>query len=115
MAVDLYKKHGYETYLPPKAKYREQDVFGVFDLLAFGHDRLEAVQVKAGRDAAGIEEWFLNTRIYEEYIGDLRCTFMHRKDGAWRIARREGNDYQWVYDGRKGERHPQPLLRDVIR
>lgn len=114
LAVDLYTTLGYETYLPPKAKYREQDVFGVFDLLAFGHDRLEAVQVKAGRDAAGIESWFDEARPYEEHLNDLRLAFHHRKDGAWRIARSTEDGWAWVYDGRE-EPEPHALrLRQVL-
>jgi len=53
-AVDLYEQAGYETYRPPKAKYGEQDVFGLYDLLAFGHDRMVGVQVSGRIKAADI-------------------------------------------------------------
>jgi len=98
--AERYEQAGYETYLPPLAKYREQDVFGVFDILAFGHDRLEAVQVKAGRDAAGIQAWFEQATVYEEHIDGLRISFAHKTNDAWRLARTAQNGYEWVYDGR---------------
>jgi len=98
--AERYEGAGYEVYMPPLAKYREQDVFGSFDILAFGHGRLEATQVKAGRDAAGIKQWFEEVPVYEEHITDLRLTFAHKTDDAWRIARTAQNGYEWVYDGR---------------
>lgn len=113
-AVDLYQEAGYETYLPPKAKYREQDVFGLFDLLAFGHGRLEAVQVKGGRDAAGIQDWFDHATVYEAHVRDLRLGFLHRKDGKWRLARSSPDGYRWVYDGRDQEAYPEAQLENCL-
>lgn len=114
-AVDRYQEAGYQVYLPPKAKYREQDVFGLFDLLAFGHDRLEAVQVKAGRDATGIKAWFRDARVFEERLTDLRVSFLHHKANEWRVARTAPDGYQWVYDARETPTGDADRLLEVLR
>lgn len=98
--LERYQAAGYQCYLPPLAKYREQDVFGLFDILAFGHDRLEAVQVKAQRDAAGIKGWFDQARVFEAHIDGLRIGFGHKTGEGWRFARTAADGYQWVFDGR---------------
>jgi hypothetical protein len=113
--VDLYETAGYMTYLPPQAKYREQDVFGYFDVLAFGHDRLEAVQVKGSRDAVGIHQWFEDARVFEEHLTDLRLSFIHRTEGCWRLARSTVEGYQWVYDGREVSTDEDGPLLEVLR
>lgn len=99
---DLLEESGFETYLPPKAKYREQDVFGLYDILAFGLGRLYCIQVKGGRDASGIEAWFEAASTHEEHVEGLFVQFWHRKEDAWRIAVPDGDSYLWVYDGRGG-------------
>jgi hypothetical protein len=113
--LNLYQQAGYRTYLPPKAKFREQDVFGLFDLLAFGHDRLEAVQVKGSRDAAGINDWFEDARVFEEILTDLRLSFIHRSEGAWRVARTTPDGWTWVYDGRDSITDDDGPLLEVLR
>jgi hypothetical protein len=96
-----YEAAGFECYHPPHAKYREADVFGLFDLLAFGHGKLEAAQVKASRDAAGIHDWFESASLYAEHLDDVVIAFAHQTDGCWRIARRTPGGYRWVHDGRE--------------
>jgi len=91
---------GYECYIPPKAKYREQDVFGLFDILCFGNGRLLGVQVKAGRDAAGIKSWFHDARIYEETVDDLRIGFVHVCGEDIRLAYSAPDGYEWTVDER---------------
>jgi len=114
-ALTCYEKAGYMTYQPPKAKYREQDVFGLFDILAFGLDRLEAVQVKGGRDAAGIRSWFEDARVFEEHVEGLRLSFMHRTAEGWRLALTAPDGYQWVYDGRDVATDEDGPLLEVLR
>jgi len=115
LVADLYEEAGYETYIPPLAKYREQDVFGLFDILAFGHDRLEGIQVKSSRDAAGIKAWFRDARVLEEHVAGLRVSFVHRKGNAWRVARTDSDGYQWVYDGRETATDDDGPLLEVLR
>lgn len=126
-AVSLYQQAGFETWLPPKAKFREQDVFGLFDLLAFGHGILAAVQVKTNR-VDGINQWFADATPFEEHLRDWRVEFLCLSetdaddDGVegWRLARPVDDDgrrmsYQWVYDGREIEATPSDALLDVLQ
>jgi hypothetical protein len=99
---ELLEDSGFETYLPPKAKYREQDVFGLYDILAFGLGRLYCIQVKGGRDASGITEWFEAASTHEEHVEDLFVQFWHKTDDGWRIAIPDGDSYTWVLDERDG-------------
>jgi len=110
-AADVYQYAGYETYLPPKAKYREQDVFGLFDVLAFKQGRLEGCQVKGGQNASGINSWFADVVNFEEAIEGVTVSFWHLKEDSWRIARPAPDGYQWVYDGRKDD---SPEVFNVI-
>jgi len=50
-AVDLYQRAGMGTYRPATVKFGENDVFGLFDLLAFSprHRCMHAVSMKAVR------------------------------------------------------------------
>jgi len=81
-ALDVLQHHGYQTYQPPKAKYREQDVYGISDILAFGHGHELRVQVKGGRKAAGINEWAEQARVMDEHLDDIRHQLWHRKDDS---------------------------------
>jgi len=107
-----YESAGFEVYHPPKAQYREQDVFGEFDLICFGAGRLELVQCKAGRDAAGIRDWMDRTAQYEQVIDDCSRLFAHQKNEHWRLARPSGSGYRWIYDGRK---HTDIFDRDITQ
>lgn len=115
IAIDCLEYHGYHVYQPPKAKYREQDVFGLFDLLAFGHDRELRIQVKGGRDASGIQSWFRQARHFEEHLTDIEVQFWHRKQDCWRIAVAVPDGYGWVFDGRDAYRSDYSRLRDLLR
>jgi len=114
IAMDLYESNGYLVYQPPHAKFREQDVFGLFDLLAFGDGRLDCIQIKGGRDASGIRDWFSHARVFEEVIGELRITFMHRSQDSWRVARTDDGGYAWVFDGRQGTNGTPASVDSVI-
>jgi hypothetical protein len=114
-AVDLYEAAGYETYRPPKAKYREQDVFGLFDLLAFGHGRLELVQCKTNR-ARGITEWSRKARVYEANLTDVRVRFAVLFEGeGWKLYYPTADGYQVAYDGRECQDTPTAALREVLQ
>jgi Holliday junction resolvase len=64
-AVELYQRAGFATYRPATVRFGENDVFGLFDLLAVSprHDAVHAVQVKSNR-AAGIEAWTRHTALW---------------------------------------------------
>lgn len=114
-ALALYEAAGYEVYQPPKAKYREQDVFGLFDLLVFGHDRLVGTQVKTNRPRA-VTKWFDEATVYAEHIDDLEVEYLVRyEDEGWKIYRPDGDDYTVAYDGREIDSTPGPELIEVLR
>jgi len=114
-AVDLYERAGYETYLPPKAKFREQDVFGWFDILAFGHGRMIGVQCKTNR-ADGVTEYFGEATVYEEHITDLRVEFLVRFESqGWKLYRAAGSEYTVAFDGREVAETPSPELIEVLQ
>lgn len=63
--VELLKKAGMATYRPATVRYGENDMFGLFDVLALSpsHERVYAIQVKSNR-AVGIEKWGRNTKLF---------------------------------------------------
>lgn len=110
---DAFDRAGYETYIPPKAKFREQDVFEEFDLLAFGREplwggpatiaRLWFVQVKTNQPR-GINDWFQRAADYERVSGVRIGYAVVHTDGdrdAVRFATSASDGYEWVVDERK--------------
>jgi len=114
-AVDLYEAAGYQVWTPPKAKYRAQDVFGLFDLMAFGHDRLEGVQVKTSK-GRGITQWCEEARPFEEHVEDFRVRFVVLyPDEGWRLYELDEDSYTCVCDGREIDETPAPVLVDEVK
>lgn len=64
-AVSLYQESGMGTYRPATVQYGENDVFGLFDVLAFSprHESMHACQVKSN-GAAGITAWARETALF---------------------------------------------------
>lgn len=64
-AVELYKKAGMGTYRPATVRFGENDMMGLFDLLAFSpsHGSVHAVQVKSNV-AQGIRAWGRHTTLF---------------------------------------------------
>jgi len=84
-AVELYQRAGFATYRPATVQYGENDVFGLFDLLAVSpsHPSVHAVQVKSNR-AAGIRAWARHTALWRR-LG-WRTFYLVPVDGAgWRL------------------------------
>ena len=119
-AREAFESVGYEVYIPPKAKYREQDVFGLFDLLCFGHDGLIGVQVKTNH-VQGIHAWFEEAKVYEEHLSDFHILYMvlHLDDDdvpvGWRVAQSTLEDYEWIWDGREFPETPSEEMLEVLR
>jgi len=114
-AKEVYEQAGYEVYLPPLAKYREQDVFGLFDLLCYRRGALVGVQVKASRHARGINDWMDAARPYQEHVGGLYVEFLHSHKGGARLARPADDDWTWVYDGREHGEQARAALLDTLK
>lgn len=114
-AVELYEAAGYEVYQPPKAKYREQDVFQSFDLLAFGHGRLIGTQVKTNR-ARQVADWFDTATVYEEHVTDFQVEYLVLfEEAGWKLYRPDEDGYQVTFDGREIEETPAEELAAVLR
>lgn len=94
-AAELYNKAGYETYRPPRTKFNETDMWGLFDMIAVpGTDDnnkrvlrenapIRFVQVKSNR-ASGIEAWC--TEVAERFRGPCVADFLvcYDREG-WRL------------------------------
>lgn len=84
--VDLYQRAGMGTYRPATVQYGENDVMGLFDLLAFSpaHSHVHAVQVKSN-GARGIKAWARHTELFRS-LG-MRTFYAVPYDGhGWRIV-----------------------------
>lgn len=89
-AAELFRSAGWAVYRPATVKYGENDVFGLFDLLAISpaHSRVRAVQVKSN-GARGIRAYQRQTWLWRR-LG-WRCHYLVAYDD-------EGWRYINVYD-----------------
>lgn len=99
-AVKAYRDAGYWVYKPERAMYGDNDVFGLFDLLAWHPQRgVVMCQVKTNR-AAGIRRWMKAVEPFRRTVG-CRPEFAVRHDSdGWRLFRPRRNGYVTAYDGR---------------
>jgi hypothetical protein len=111
---ELLDQVGYEYYHPPKAKFREQDVFGLYDILAFGYGHILAVQVKGSSTASGITSWFQSARVFERRLQNWTVLFIHCTEGTIRVAGLSQDGYRWLLDGREHDRPDHRLLEEVL-
>jgi hypothetical protein len=66
-ACEILKRAGYAVYRPATVRYGENDVFGLFDVLAFAPDCIPRfVQVKSN-STAGLKDWIRHTRLWREH------------------------------------------------
>lgn len=84
-AVELYQRAGYATYRPATVRFGENDIFGLFDLLAVSpsDSRVHAVQVKSNR-AAGIRAWTRHTALWRR-LGWRTLYFVPVDNEGWRV------------------------------
>lgn len=84
-AVELYQRAGFATYRPATVQYGENDVFGLFDLLAVSpsHDSVHAVQVKSNR-ADGIRAWARHTALWRR-LGWRTFYLVPVDNEGWRL------------------------------
>ena len=63
--VELYKEAGYATYRPATVRFGENDMFGLFDVLAISPEDpdVHAIQVKSNK-ATGIRAWTRHTQLF---------------------------------------------------
>lgn len=100
-AVELYQRAGYATYRPATVQYGENDVFGLFDLLAVSpsHHRVRGVQVKSNR-AAGVRAWSRQTWLWRR-LGWVTEYLVPVDGQGWRLIDCRDKGHVTVYDGRE--------------
>jgi len=103
--AELLEAVNYTTWRPPKAKFREQDVFGIYDVLAHKQGLLYGCQVRSR--AAGITEYFESAAeffpplvpLYAVYV-DVDGADAEDEPIAWRLATQDREGYHWAVDER---------------
>jgi len=83
--VELLQKAGMATYRPATVRFGENDMFGLFDVLALSpnHSNVYAIQVKSNR-ATGIREWTRHTQLFRN-IGWITLYAVPVDNQGWRI------------------------------
>jgi hypothetical protein len=114
-ACEIYEEAGYETYRPATVQFGENDVFGLFDLIAVHPNRKpHYTQVKSNR-ASGIIEWMQEARdLLPREHAEIRFLVCHDRQG-WRMARPTPEGYEWLYDGRDSGASMGDPLAEVLR
>lgn len=83
-AVSLLKDAGYATYRPATVRFGENDMWGLFDVLAIAPDKpMRAIQVKSNR-AVGIRKWTRHTALWRAH-GYVTEYWVPVDNQGWRI------------------------------
>lgn len=99
-AVDLLQQAGYATYRPATVQFGENDVWGLFDVVAIApHLPLRAVQVKSNR-AVGVRDWCRHTALWRRHGFLTEYWTCHDREG-WRVIQAAQQGTQTAYDERK--------------
>ena len=102
-AVALYHDAGMATYRPATVQYGENDVFGLFDILAFSpnHDCMHAIQVKSN-GARGIRKWTAHTALFRS-LG-MRTFYLVPYDReGWRLIEATSDGTETIVDERESD------------
>jgi Holliday junction resolvase len=83
--VELLQKAGMATYRPATVRYGENDIFGLFDVLAVSpnHPCVYAIQVKSNR-ATGIRKWTSHTQLFRN-LGWITMYAVPVDNKGWRL------------------------------
>jgi Holliday junction resolvase len=83
--VELLQKAGMATYRPATVRYGENDMFGLFDVLAVSpsHTNVYAIQVKSNR-ATGIRKWANHTQLFRN-LGWITMYAVPVDNKGWRL------------------------------
>ncbi len=83
-AVELLKRAGYATYRPATVRFGENDMWGLFDVLAIAPDMPpRAIQVKSNR-AVGIRSWSRHTALWRTH-GFVTEYWVPVDNQGWRV------------------------------
>lgn len=98
-AVDILQRAGYATYRPATVRFGENDVWGLFDVLAIAPDKpLRAIQVKSNR-AKGIRSWRSQTSLWRSH-GFLTEYWVPYDRQGWRVIQADDDTHMTVCDER---------------
>lgn len=104
-AVQLYQRAGYATYRPATVRFGENDIFGLFDLLAVSPSdaAVRAVQVKSNR-AKGVRAWMRHTALWRRLGWTTEYLVPIDREG-WKLMQPvDDGSYRTVYSEEKDSR-----------
>lgn len=83
--VDLLQSAGMATYRPATVRFGENDMFGLFDVLACSpsHMSVYGIQVKSNR-ATGIRKWTSHTQLFRN-LGWITMYAVPVDNKGWRL------------------------------
>jgi Holliday junction resolvase len=105
-ACEIYEQAGYETYRPATVQFGENDVFGLFDLIAVDPGRKPRyVQVKSN-GATGIKKW--TAEVFERMpMSYMEAEYAVPYDGeGWRVVKPvavDPHEHVTLFDGRESD------------
>lgn len=99
--VELLQKAGMATYRPATVRFGENDMFGLFDVLALSpnHENVYAIQVKSNR-ATGIRAWNRHTQLFRNF-GWITLYAVPVDNQGWRIIKCEKGETEDIVDERE--------------
>lgn len=101
-AVELYQQAGYATYRPATVQYGENDVFGLYDILAIRPEGpFRMCQVKSNR-ATGIRSWCRHTSLWRSH-GVVTEYLVPVDSQGWRLIRATDDGHETVVDEREAD------------
>lgn len=113
--VEHYQAAGFATYRPATVRYGENDMFGLFDVLAVSprHDRVHAVQVKSNT-ASGIRSWQRQTWLFRAL--DWRTLYAVPVDKrGWRLLEATDSGTETLVDERELDCAMGQGVREYLR
>lgn len=113
--VSIYQRAGYATYRPATVQFGENDVWGLYDVLAISpaDPHVHLVQVKSNR-AVGIRKWSRHTSLWRSH--GFRTLYAVPYDYAgWRLIEATDDGHRTLYDGRESEAAMGDGLTEYLR
>lgn len=114
-AVRIYQRSGFATYRPATVRFGENDMFGLFDLLAISpwHSHVRAIQVKSN-SAAGVQDWANHTWLWRRHNWRTRYLVPYDDEG-WRLIECTDDGHETLYDERKDDYNMREGLIKYLR
>lgn len=100
---NLYKKAGYAVYRPATVRFGENDMFGLFDVLALSPNDpdVHAIQVKSNR-AVGINAWSRHTSLFRS-LGFRTLYAVPVDREGWRLLECTSDGHETLVDERDSD------------